>query len=192
MTKENGNTCWTTPLPRYAVLPPQGGQMTTRGFTLIELLVVVLIISILAAVAVPQYQKAVAKAKLAALIPIMKSVFVANQTYHLENGIYTNDITAWNISLPNVKKIKDMSLTRKQVVFNDGSYLLIQDQSDETGGPFVSGHTPNVPAYLHRFYNPKSSWRCYATEQKGIGICKAFGCAGNVVVYGSGCEIPTM
>ncbi len=74
-------------LPRLtAVLPPQGREITTRGFTLIELLVVVLIIGILAAVAVPQYQKAVEKAHAAEALTLMSSITQSVDRYVLENG----------------------------------------------------------------------------------------------------------
>ncbi len=71
-----------------------------KAFTLIELLVVVLIIGILAAVAVPQYQKAVEKSRGAAMIALIKSLGLAQERYILENGKAADSFAALDISLP--------------------------------------------------------------------------------------------
>ena len=58
------------------------------GFTLIELLVVVLIIGILAAIALPQYQVAVMRSRIAALLPAVRNVYDQKQIFYITNGRY--------------------------------------------------------------------------------------------------------
>lgn len=59
-----------------------------KAFTLIELLVVVLIIGILSAIALPQYTKAVEKARVAEVLSNVKAIENSIDIYLMENGGY--------------------------------------------------------------------------------------------------------
>ena len=74
--------------------------MKNRAFTLIELLVVVLIIGILSAIALPQYQKAVWKSKNTQLKELVRAVWQAEHVYYLANGEYTKNFADLGIELP--------------------------------------------------------------------------------------------
>jgi len=97
------------------------------GFTLIELLVVVLIIGILSAVALPQYQKAVKKTRLMRLAPLVKAMADAEEAYYLANGKYTPFSGELDISWP--------SGILKGAAHDDG-YLRL---SDGTGVDLLGG-----------------------------------------------------
>ena len=79
---------------------PQGARETTRGFSLIELLVVVLIIGLLAAVALPQYNKAVRKARGTEALTALDALDKSLAAYYLENGTYEGLPDGLNLEIP--------------------------------------------------------------------------------------------
>ena len=128
-----------------------------QGFTLIELLVVVLIIGILAAVAVPQYNKAVKKARYMEYALFIRNYEQAIDRYLLEHG-YQNmdfnehpeilDIDVPGISLKEVNYYFKGAMVNNtycnddpercsvevdtQSVFEDGPFLISAEKTPET------------------------------------------------------------
>ena len=71
-----------------------------QAFTLIELLVVVLIIGILAAVALPQYQKAVWKSRGTQLLVAVQALHAAQKAYYLANGTLATTFDELSVEMP--------------------------------------------------------------------------------------------
>ena len=64
--------------------------MSKKGFTLIELLVVIIILGVLTSIAMPQYRKAMDRAKAAEAMEMLPALFESRERWRIFNG-YTWD-----------------------------------------------------------------------------------------------------
>ena len=143
------------------------------GFTLIELLVVVLIIGILAAIAIPQYEKAVEKARAAEAIVILRKIAEANQRYFLANGEYTWSLANLDIEIPG-KNVLANGMDRKETkYFQYGAQWA--EKTDSRGIIAVANRFPVTTKYALAMYKDQENIYCYAYSKESLTICKMLG-----------------
>ena len=154
------------------------------GFTLIELLVVVLIIGILAGVALPQYEKAVAKSRYTQLITAGKTLKDAMETYYMANGDYPELWNQLDVEYPGCTASttgRFMLWCDKFAVdmFAGGTANLvfydthgIANNGKNQGTEFLSSKTPaKYYIWLDRSDNPGKT----ACQSRISGLCKSLG-----------------
>ncbi len=151
-----------------------------KGFTLIELLVVVLIIGILSSMALPQYRKAVEKARATEAVSNIAVLMSAIDRYILANGYENrNDssfFSALDVQMPPTKN--DV----KGIEYNAYcTHTLCYAGAEPKSGIY------SLYAFKYKNQNSKGwqSKACYYQSRAGKAVCEGLRGLGWTIVEGS-------
>ena len=141
-----------------------------KGFTLIELLVVVLIIGILSAVALPQYTKAVHKARFTENLTRLRTFEQTIDLYLLENGKvpdFSVDLTElYPDVVAGLEKADDGYYYSKY-----GKYFLKCEYGGCDAGAFYQIGGEQIAELATHLRNGKKYSFCYYEEEIGKALC---------------------
>ncbi len=143
------------------------------GFTLIELLVVVLIIGILSAVALPRYEKAVAKSRFVSAMIAGEALYKATEVYELANGKFPSKLSELDISMPG-------TVTDEDKVITDQYRCNLFGGQENAADSVMCTVRAGSDAWGFRRYSQKSEHKkryCFAVkdEEKENNWCKMLG-----------------
>ena len=147
-------------------------NVNKKGFTLIELLVVVLIIGILAAVALPQYFKAVEKSRATEALSIMGSIAAAMERARLvsSTNAYPTSVDSLDIEFADVSGSAVSGST-----WNTNNFTITVGGTGTSDGLVTAsrnGGSSSGYTLTRYYYTGKVT--CSATGDRG-GICESMG-----------------
>ena len=144
------------------------------GFTLIELLVVVLIIGILSAIALPQYQKAVEKSRAAEALTNLRAIVNAMQLSKMANGEPAKKLEDLAVSLPG-EKINERTVKLKNFTYDIRNFGRGTEKFEAVATR--NDATADVRKY-YIYFSYLGRWACVAETEAAKVPCSAV-CASN-------------
>ncbi len=141
-----------------------------KGFTLIELLVVVLILGILAAMAMPQYFKAVERSRMSEAVSLLNSIAGAQQRKYLQINSYVDDYRGLDVA--------PAGATGNSYTTSDNGFTITLSGTGYTDGVAKatrssSNGTLNYNYNLTRYYASNLT-QCNGTDTNGQALCADF------------------